>query len=35
MPAAAINFDVLFVDNPIGADYVEQVPDMFLHGVAR
>ena len=35
MLAAAINFDVLFADNPISADYVEKVLDMFLHGVAR
>ncbi len=35
MLAAAINFDVLFADNPISAEYVEQVLDMFLHGVAR
>lgn len=35
MLAAAINFDVLFADNPISAEYVEQVLDTFLHGVAR
>ena len=33
--AGAINFDVLFTDSPISAEYVEQVLDMFLHGVAR
>lgn len=35
MLAAAVNFDVLFADNPISAEYVEQVLDMFLHGVVR
>lgn len=35
MLAAAVNFDVLFADNAISAEYVEQVLDMFLHGVAR
>ena len=35
MLAAAINFDVLFADNPISTEYVEQVLDIFLHGVAR
>ncbi|TXI42473.1 MAG: TetR/AcrR family transcriptional regulator [Mycobacterium sp.] len=35
MLAAAVNFDVLFADNPISAEYVDQVLDMFLHGVVR
>jgi hypothetical protein len=35
MLAGALNFDVLFADNPISAEYVEQVLDMFLHGVAN
>jgi len=35
MLAAAINFDVLFADNPIGADYVAQVLDIFLRGISR
>ena len=35
MFAAATSFDVLFADRPIRPDFVEQVLDVFLHGVSR
>ncbi len=35
MLAGALNFDVLFADNPISAEYVGQVIDIFLHGAVK
>ena len=35
MFAGAVNADVLFTDSPIGADYLEQVVDIFLRGISR
>jgi Tetracyclin repressor-like, C-terminal domain len=35
MLAGAINAEVLFTDNPIGAAYVEQVLEIFLRGICR